>query len=433
LYGTTWGGGNSNLGTIYRITTGGKLTTLYNFTGSGDGNLPYTPPIQGADGNFYGTTENPANAYKITPSGSFTSLGWLHAKFAHAPLLLATDGNFYGATYDGGPNNCGQYNCGTVFRLTPKGVFRVVHNFDGAHGANPVGALVQSSDGNFYGTTRNGGDNGSGVVYRLTPQGDITVLHSFGDPNYLNDGARPYTALVPATDGDFYGVTSGGGDAEGGVIFRITSSGQYTILYYYDGPHGAQPTCTPMQHSDGTMYGLAGVGGAWNNGVVYSLDMDMEPFVKLVRDFGLVGGTGGILGRGFTGTTAVSLNGTPTNFTVVSDTYLTATVPAGATTGPVTVSRPNGTLTSNKPFRITPQLLNFDPPSGPVGTLVTITGNSLTQTQEVGFGNRVPAQFTVDSDRQVTATVPQGAKTGKVGIQTQGGTAISAETFTVTP
>ena len=192
-----------------------------------------------------------------------------------------------------------------------------------------------------------------------------------------------------------------------------------------------------LQDTNGAFYGTARDGGkpGCDNGcgTVFGLDMGLGPFVAFVRDSGKVGGTGGILGQGFTGTSGVSLDGTPVNFTVVSDTFLKATVPDGATTGFVTVTTPSGTLTSNKPFRVRPQLLTFDPPSGPVGTQVTITGVSLTQTQGVGFGNRVPAQFTVNSDTKVTATVPAGAKTGKVGIETKGGTAISSGTFTVTP
>jgi large repetitive protein len=80
---------------------------------------------------------------------------------------------------------------------------------------------------------------------------------------------------------------------------------------------------------------------------------------------------------------------------------------------------------------VTPQLLNFSPPSGPVGTQVTINGVGFTQTTGVGFGDNVPAQFTVNSDTQITATVPSGARTGPVGVETKGGTAISSGTFTV--
>jgi hypothetical protein len=93
---------------------------------------------------------------------------------------------------------------------------------------------------------------------------------------------------------------------------------------------------------------------------------------------------------------------------------------------------PSGILTSNQIFHVRPQFLSFDPPSGPPGTKVTITGVSLTQTLGVGFGDRTPAQFTVNSDTSVTATVPQGAKTGEIGIETKGGVAISSGTFEVT-
>jgi hypothetical protein len=108
-------------------------------------------------------------------------------------------------------------------------------------------------------------------------------------------------------------------------------------------------------------------------------------------------------------------------------------VPTGATTGSVTVKTPGGTLTSNKPFRVTPVILTFSPSSGKVGSLVTITGNSLTQTTKVTFGGVKATSFTVNSDTQVTATVPTGAKTGRIGITTPGGTATSSGIFTVQP
>jgi hypothetical protein len=153
-----------------------------------------------------------------------------------------------------------------------------------------------------------------------------------------------------------------------------------------------------------------------------------------VSTSGNVGKTVEILGQGFTGTTAVSFNGTAAaSFTVVSSTYLTAIVPGGAKTGSVTVVTPGGTLTSNKAFRVTPQITSFSPTSGPVTTVVTIMGASLTQTTAVTFGGVKATTFTVNSDTQVTATVPSGAKTGRIGITTAGGTASSSGTFTVTP
>lgn len=112
-----------------------------------------------------------------------------------------------------------------------------------------------------------------------------------------------------------------------------------------------------LQATTGTFYGTTAVGGEGQCagsgcGTVFSLDMGLGPFVTFVRAAGRVGQTSGILGQGFTGTTSVSLNGTPASFTVVSDTYIRATVPVGATTGYVTVTTPSGTLTSNVPFHV---------------------------------------------------------------------------------
>ena len=352
LYGTAQLGGENSYGTIFKITAGGRLTTLHSFTGI-DGSLPLTAPAQGADGSFYGVTSN-GILYKISSSGVFTEFGPIPGQ-STAPLFLATDGNFYGTVVYGGANDCGNgYGCGDVFRMTPKGVVITIYNFDGTTARYPWGPVIQGSDGNFYGTTYAGGTYGGGVVYKLTAQGAMTVLHNFGDPNYPNDGATPYTGLVQATDGNYYGVTDEGGTSGWGVIFQITPAGGYSVLHNFDGYKGQNPLTPPLQHTNGKIYGLAISGGSSQQGVVYSLDMGIAPFVRLVFPAGKVGQTGGILGQGFTGTTSVSLNGTPVTFTVVSDTYIKATVPAGATTGYVAVTTPTGVLTSNVPFRVIP-------------------------------------------------------------------------------
>ena len=200
--------------------------------------------------------------------------------------------------------------------------------------------MIQGNDGNFYGTAAGGGSYRQGVVFKLTPQGAITLLHEFADPNYLNDGQYPFAGLVQANDGNFYGVTYEGGTTGYGVIFQITPAGAYSILYNFDGTHGRYPESTPMQHTNGKIYGLTNIGGTNGAGVVYSFDMGLAPFVRLVSTTGKVGKTIEVLGQGFTGTTAVSFNGTAATFIVVSDTYLKATVPSGATTGFVTVTTP---------------------------------------------------------------------------------------------
>jgi len=363
LYGTTYGGDANYRGTIFKITPRGNLTTLYSFCSQPkctDGGNPYAPPIEGTDGNFYGTTSS--TAYKITSSGTFTLLATLPGG-SKAPLLQGRDGNFFGTTETGGTNRCSQdshFSCGTAFKMTPQGVLSIIHNFDGKHGSAPVAPLIQGSDGNFYGTAKVGGGHNGGDVFKLTPQGGFTVLHRFLDPNYPEDGAQPVAGLVQATDGNFYGTTHIGGNGNCpyyygcGVIFQITPAEAYSILYNLDVAHGSYPMSTPMQHTNGKIYGLTESGGASGAGVVYSLDMGLGPFVSLLSTTRKIGKTVEILGQGFTGTTAVSFNGTPATFTVKSDTYLTATVPAGATTGFVTVTTPTGTLTSNKEFRVKP-------------------------------------------------------------------------------
>ena len=140
----------------------------------------------------------------------------------------------------------------------------------------------------------------------------------------------------------------------------------------------------------------------------------------------------GIFGQGFTTSSIVQFGGVQaSSVNLIGTTFLTAKVPTGALTGKVTVTTGGTTLTGNQQFRITPQVLSFSPPSGSVGTQVTITGIGFTQALGVGFGDNMPAQFTVNSDTEVTATVPAGAKTGQIGVVTKGGTGFSLATFTV--
>jgi hypothetical protein len=225
------------------------------------------------------------------------------------------------------------------------------------------------------------------------------------------------------------------------VLFQITSTGKYKVLVNLTNTTGKYPGANPQvalyQHTNGTFYGDTDGGGTGKLcfcGVLYSLGMKLGPFVSFVGPLfeGKVGKTIEILGQGFTGTSKVSFHGVAATFTVVSDTYLTAVVPSAATTGSVTVTTPGGTLTSNKIFRVTPAILSFKPTSGSVGTQVTLTGTSFTGATKVTFGGVKATTFSVDSDTQITATVPTGAKTGKIQVTTPGGTATSPGVFTVT-
>jgi uncharacterized repeat protein (TIGR03803 family) len=441
FYGTAFGGGKFSYGTVFKITPGGSLTVLFNFTGGNDGSNPHAPPIEGTDGNFYGTTRTGGTniyygtVYKITPSGLFTTLYSFdvtpHGDYPVAPLVQGTDGNFYGTTVNGGASNQG-----IVFRITSSGKLTVLYSF-GTTGSQPYSPIIQGTDGNFYGTTAFGGSAGGGIAFKITPTGKLTVLYNFG----VGSGpAVPYAGLVQATDGLFYGNTYQGGTMGDGTIFRMSAIGQISSLYDFDSTTGAIPEVTLLQHTNGILYGDTYEGGtskpACGNvgcGVFYRWNAGLKPFVSLVSTSGKIGKTIEILGQGFTGTTGVSFNGVAATFTFVSGTYLTAVVPTGATTGSVTVKTPGGTLTSNKTFRVTPVILSFSPTSGKVDTSVVITGNSLLQTNKVTFGGVKATTFTVNSNSQVKATVPTGAVSGKIGVTTSGGSATSSGTFTVLP
>ncbi len=433
FYGTTSLGGSGNLGVIFQITPAGVLTVIHTFA-SGDGYSPAAPPIQAADGNFYGTTVFGGSSaygtvYKLTPTGTYTvlhSFDLTNGAKPYGPLVQANDGNFYGTTYSGVGNN----RYGIVFKVTGKGTFTITHAFVLTDGGNPLAGLVLGKDGNLYGTTFNGGSVGYGNVFKITPGGTLTSLHSF---NPAPDGGTPQGGLVQATDGNFYGAGYLGGSSNKGTIYRMTPGGSFSTPYNFDGTHGGSPEVTLLQHTNGTLYGDTNTFGSHNTGVFYSLKTSLTPYAALLPTSGKVGKSIGILGQGFSNATGVSFNGTAaTTFKASSDTYMTATVPAGATTGIVTVLIPSGNLKSKINFRVNPQVKSFTPTSGPVGTPVTITGVSLTQTSKVTFGGVKATTVVVNSDTKVTANVPTGAKTGKIGITTPGGTATSSAVFTVT-
>jgi hypothetical protein len=186
-----------------------------------------------------------------------------------------------------------------------------------------------------------------------------------------------------------------------------------------------------MQHTNGILYGLPGTGGSASGGTFYSLAVGIPPVVSLMPASGTAGTTVEILGSGLTGTTKVMFGSGSASFTVVSDTEISAIVPASGTTGTVTVTTPSGSLKSKQTFQLIPTISSFTPTSGPVGTQVTITGSGLTGATKVMFGGVKATVFTVISGTQLKATVPTGAKTGKIGITTAGGSTTSKGTFTV--
>jgi uncharacterized repeat protein (TIGR03803 family) len=274
FYGTTLGGGANGNGTVFKITPAGVETVLWSFSGGSDGQNPAAGLILGTDGNFYGETGNGGangggTVFKITPAGVETVL-WSFGRGSDgqnpiAGLIQGADGNFYGTTQDGGTNGAG-----TVFKVTPAGVETVLWSFgSGSDGQTPQAGLIQGTDGNFYGTTVSGSANGNGMVFKLTPAGVETVLHSFAGGS---DGLNPAAGLILGTDGNFYGTTLNGGTNGDGTVFKITPAGVETVLHSFaGGSDGWSPQAGLIQGADGNFYGTTLIGGTNGDGTVFKI------------------------------------------------------------------------------------------------------------------------------------------------------------------
>ncbi len=280
LYGTTEYGGTISgceggfdpCGTVFKVTPSGTLTTLHTFVYS-DGAFPVSPVVQGNDGNFYGTNQGEGDSggagaiFKMTAGGTVTVLSFTSSP---AGLVQGRDGNFYGTT----PRS---YTDGTVFKITPGGTFTTLHTFDGTDGDNPQAALIQGTDGNFYGTTYSGGTSsycgsGCGTIFKITPSGSLTTLYNFSG----TDGFNVQAGLVQGLDGNFYGTTVNGGAHNVGEVYKITPSGTLTVLYSFCSQtsctDGAYPKAALMQASDGNFYGTTSSSGVYGQGTVFAIN-----------------------------------------------------------------------------------------------------------------------------------------------------------------
>lgn len=386
FYGTTTFGGTSCrqlqdfCGTVFKITPDGQLTTLHTFcttNGCPDGAVSYASLFLADDGNFYGTTSqggvrNTGTAFKITSTGALTTLTSFNTGEGSQPsnpVVQGPDGNFYGTTVSGGNNSNSCYGgCGSAYKMTASGAVTFLYEFCidqdlCPDGAVPAGGLTVGNDGNLYGTT----SIPTGTVFKLTPQGQLTTIYTFpcpatGCPNGLQPGGQ----LTIATDGNFYGAAQQGGSGTCvnvlgcGVIYKLTPTGTQTLVHDFQGTDGSSPLNGATQTTSGYFLGTAFEGAIdgpcfdpqLGCGTVFAYSLGLGPSVNFVNNPGRVGQTVGILGQGLTGTTAVSFRGISASFSVVSDTYMAAIVPAGATTGYVNVSTPQRTLRSNRPYMV---------------------------------------------------------------------------------
>jgi uncharacterized repeat protein (TIGR03803 family) len=380
FYGTTSSGGkipkgDSGVpsGTIFKLTPEGALHTIYSFCKTWpcpDGAVPESSLIQGTDGDFYGTTYgggvngNYGTIFKVTAGGKLTTLysfcvdnsTCTDGELPSAGLVQASDGNFYGVTERGGiclDNPCDPFlDGGVVFRITPAGAYTVLYSFcslaNCADGQNPATPLVQGTDGNLYGTTTYGGGETSGTIFKISTGGAFTQLAGAGF-FYVN-------GIMQATDGNFYSTEENGGNDNSGAVFQMTPAGAVTLEYSFCncGDDGEGPEAGVFQATNGFFYGTTfGGAGTSGDGTVYSLSMNLAPFVQAVPSVGKVGNTIKIIGSELAGVLSVSFNGDPAvTWTQVSDTEITAKVPKKATTGPIQVVANTGTLYSNVPFQV---------------------------------------------------------------------------------
>jgi uncharacterized repeat protein (TIGR03803 family) len=421
FYGTTLGGGQNNGGTVFKITSNGKVNTVHSFGSQpGEGIVPYAGVLQGDNGTLYGTTfeggiNGNGTVYELVPSGQLITL---HT-FCSAPncadgldpiagLTFATNGNLYGttsqsvagavgtifelatsgdlttlfSTQEAGPNfgvlqalngnfygvnesGGGAHSDGSVFEIGSDGKYSTIFSFDERDGLTP-NLPIQASDGNFYGTTQSGGASDSGTAYKLSATGEYTLLYSFCSQSNCFDGGRPQGSLVEGTDGNFYGVTTFGGSvalngASGGygTIFQLTPAGRLMTLHSF------------------CLQGGVCADGAYPQA-------------------GLVQGTDG----SFYGTT-YGLTDCPGNCGTV-----------------FSLSMGLGSFVQARP--------NF----GEVGRSVDILGNNLAGATSVTF-NGVPAKFDVVSNTYIRATVPGGAATGVIQVTTPEGALSSNVGFQV--
>jgi len=383
LYGTTtYGGTDINAGTLFKITAGGRYVVLHTFC-SGyctDGANPNSL-VQGVDGNLYGTTSSDGiggggTIFKLTPAGTLTTLYAFCTKASCADgmrpmggLLQSSDGNFYGTTYQGG-----LFGAGTVFKITPAGTLTTIYDFCAQlcmDGESPIAGLVQGNDGDFYGTTYEGGRAGNGTIFKITPDGSFTSVYSFCT-QLCTDGLHPTAALVYGSDGNFYGTTNGDidfclGSFNCGTLFQFSPAGVFTRLDTFCSVRGCGDGFAPfaplLQDTNGYFYGSSQLGGS------------------------------------FQSSTCEIQEGCGTTF---------------------------GLSMGLAPF------VAASPTFGKSGNYVRILGTNLTGTTSVTFDG-TPALFTVVSKHYIKAIVPNGASSGFIQVTTPTNTLSSNKAFIVVP
>jgi uncharacterized repeat protein (TIGR03803 family) len=393
---------STHIGSVFRIDGSGSFTTLHMFNGTDGAMLPginYDPPdsLMEINGLLVGTAAFGGGLacfwcgtlFALTPDGVFLGarpFEYSDGGRAFAGLTRGSDGVFYGTAL-AGPKGAGE-----VFRITPTGELTILHAFNGADGFLPYGGVIEASDGNLYGTASYGA-LGLGMIFRLTPDGSLTTLHTFR----RSDGAVPAARLLQAADGDLYGTTKEGGATNLGTIFKITRAGVYTLLHSFTGADGAQPIGGLVQARNGLLYGTTFRGGSSNQGVIFA--MTMRGVFAAFHSF-----------------SGPDSEGSLGALTEASDGNLYGTSRTEISGGSIFRTTPSGTFSIVKH-------VDFREIGGgdhPTGELARAADGSLYGTTSSGFDGAVVFRMTLDGQVTAIATLPKAITIGGVTLGNDG-------------
>jgi len=379
FYGTTTECGTGR-GTFYKITPSGIFSKLRNFYKRQPCGGSENPVVQGTDGSFY-LAATLGGVCKVPLTGKVTVLANLPGSAPRGPLVQGSDGSLYGTTTLGGT-----FVQGSVFKITTDGQFTTLYSLNGTtDGVAPIGGLLLATDGKFYGTAAQGGGHDAGTIFEISPTATFKVLYDFE----FTTGRSPQVTLLQHTNGLLYGDTFCGGTGHGG---QCNSGG---VFYSWNANFGPFITFLPAQGSGkiGTSVGilgqnLTGTSAVAFGGVPATFTVSSDTFLtatvptgaltgaitvttsggtltsnknfrvtpvikKFTPTSGPVGTTVVIMGVSLMQTTQVSFGGVPaTNFTVNSDTQVTALVPTGALTGKIEITTAGGIAKSPAKFTV---------------------------------------------------------------------------------
>jgi len=287
LWGTCGAGGILGYGVIIKSdSTGTNFHVVYSFD-SISGSLPLGNLCSGGNGKLYGVTSKGGYGDSCvcfsydTATGIYTNFHDLFQNIdsgwdAQSGMMLASDGLLYGLAAAGGLSNYG-----VLYRVDPAiDTYSPIYNFSSSTGDTPEGGLIQLSDGKLYGMTNGGGQNSGGVIFSFNPA-DSTYLDLY-DFSMTSGGSQPYLgSLLKASDGKLYGLTYNGSNSYGVIFSYDITSGIYSDLHDFYSTDGAHPYGSLIQATNGLLYGMTYQGGTNDGGVIFSYNLSTQDYSVL--------------------------------------------------------------------------------------------------------------------------------------------------------